>query len=238
MRYVTGSSMAVLVLLVLAPQLRAQYVPSAPPLRDGGGGKAETQADDEVGQPYYVFDDKIHHFSPGGYMPGGDIRVSQSQVCETEPHRGKYCYRVVCDLRQDAWMGIAFLPGGKWTPVLKIDVFEKLGGAKKGDPIVLRFWARSPNGATVQFKVGGIDEDSVQFPVASQWVHLTKDWRKYTLDLTGQDLSGLRAGFMWVINIDNNPRLERPEFCTDDIYFTKVKARPRDTVNEGTLRDE
>lgn len=238
MRHFTRFAVGVLVLLVLAPQLRAQYVPSAPPLRDRGDGKADVQTEDEVGQPYYVFDDKIHHFSPGGYMPGGDIRVSQSQVCESEPHRGKYCYRVVCDLREDAWMGVAFLPGGEWTPVLKIDVSEKLGGVKKGEPVVLRFWGISPNGATVQFKVGGIDEDSVQFPVASQWIRLTNKWQRYTLDLTGQDLSGLRAGFMWVINIDNNPRLERPEFRLDEIYFTKVKARPRDTVNERPFRGE
>jgi hypothetical protein len=35
-------------------------------------GEQRVHTEDEVGRPYFVFDDKIHDFAPGGYMP--DVR--------------------------------------------------------------------------------------------------------------------------------------------------------------------
>jgi len=78
-----------------------------------------------------------------------------------------------------------------------------LTGAKK-----LTFWARGANGGEkiAEFKVGGItgeypDSDSQSMGP----VELTKEWKQYTLDLEGKDLSYIIGGFCFAASKDDNP---------------------------------
>ena len=149
--------------------------------------------DDEVGTPYYVYDDEAHEFAPGGWMLTGDILLSQSVAFEKHPRRGQRCYRAEYQLRLDhPWMAVSFVPGGALEPIQKVNVFKELG-ARPGEPVALRFWARSPDGAIVRFKVGGLDEDTLKGVEPSPWLELGPEWQLYTFNLTGRDLTGVRG---------------------------------------------
>ncbi|MCK9574042.1 MAG: hypothetical protein M0R20_06590, partial [Candidatus Omnitrophica bacterium] len=96
-----------------------------------------------------------------------------------------------------------------------IDAGYNLSKASK-----LTFWAKGAKGGELidDFKVGGIggkfaDSDSV----GTGMVTLNKEWTKYTIDLTGKNISNIIGGFCWVANMDNNPG--GIEFYLDEIKF-------------------
>jgi hypothetical protein len=172
---------------------------------------------------YYIYGEDVDAFLPKGLMPTED-GLAQSAKYAKSPHQGMFCYRAVVDLRNDPWKAVAFLPKGLWRPAEKINVLERIG-ARKGDRIALRYWARSPDRVTIQIKVGGGDGDSMIIPRATKWLALTPDWRMYTLELSGTDLSGLITGLTCVIDREHNPGKEVAEFHLDEVYFTRVHAR-------------
>jgi hypothetical protein len=79
----------------------------------------------------------------------------------------------------------------------------------------------------VQFKVGGVTKgdisDSLAFPIATNWLTLTPDWKRYEIDLTGKDLSSLVGGFLWVCDRAHNEERDI-NFDLDTIYFVRVKG--------------
>src|SRR5947208_3213641 len=77
------------------------------------------------------------------------------------------------------------------------------------DRIVVRFWARSPDGARAQFKVGGGDGDSFEFAAETEWIALGEAWKQYEIDVTKEDLSALRFAFVWVMDRAHNDIKER-----------------------------
>jgi hypothetical protein len=48
-------------------------------------------------------------------------------------------------------------------------------------------------------------------------VVLSKEWRQYTLDLKGKDLSYINGGFCWATNVDVNP--QGATFYLDEIRY-------------------
>jgi len=48
-------------------------------------------------------------------------------------------------------------------------------------------------------------------------VILTNEWRKYTIDLRGRDLSYVSGGFSWSTNVDVNP--DTCMFYLDNIQY-------------------
>ena len=91
-----------------------------------------------------------------------------------------------------------------------------LTGAKK-----LVFWARGEKGGeVVTFKMGGVgmghqypDSDSA----TSDPITLTKDWKEYSMDLTGKDLSHIIGGFSWVGTAKENQ--SNITFYLANIYY-------------------
>ncbi len=84
----------------------------------------------------------------------------------------------------------------------------------------LTFWARGETGneRIEEFKVGGLTGDYPDTDTAMVGpVFLTKDWKKYTIDLRGKDLSYIIGGFAWSTNTDVNP--ESCTFYLDEIKF-------------------
>jgi hypothetical protein len=47
---------------------------------------------------------------------------------------------------------------------------------------------------------------------------LTTSWQLVTIDLTGQDLTHIIGGFVWVANTANNPK--GATFYLDDIVYS------------------
>ncbi|MFC1708595.1 hypothetical protein ACFL2J_00850 [Candidatus Omnitrophota bacterium] len=168
--------------------------------------------------PFYIYADKetiSNHFVASGWM--GDYSDIKLDVGSTDdPYFGLDCVKIdyLNQVSQGArWAGMYWQnPSNNWG---SIDAGFDLSRAAK-----LTFWARGQKGGerVEEFKIGGImgeysDSDSAGIgPVV-----LTKDWKQYTIDLTGKDLSYIIGGFCWSTNIDVNP--EGVTFYLDEIRY-------------------
>ena len=186
----------------------------------------ETRLPDEAGERVYIYKDHglPGDFIPAGYMPDGR-GLSQNTSQTDSPHTKPHCIRSFVGFSDSPWVGMYFLLDEKWEPVRSFNLFDELK-AKQGDPIKCRFWARSKEGASVQFKVGGIThgriDDSLRIPVSTRYTKLTPDWKMYEMDLTGKDVSSLVGGFLWVADRGHNRKANQISFDLDTIYFVKV----------------
>ncbi|MBN2119883.1 MAG: hypothetical protein JW734_02350 [Candidatus Omnitrophica bacterium] len=172
----------------------------------------------KIGFPFYVYADGSsldNHYIPSGYMGDfGDVRINVNY--KGSAYSGSSCMKVVytAEGTQGArWSGIYWQnPVNNWG---SRDGGFDLSGATK-----LTFWAKGENGGEriEEFKMGGImgeysDSDSAGIgPVV-----LTKDWKQYTIDLRGKDLSYVIGGFCWTTNADVNP--EGATFYLDEIKY-------------------
>lgn len=182
-----------------------------------------TTSEITINFPFYVYadvDSLDNHFSPSGWMPataGRDLKVETKNT--VLPYSGKTCIRIEYkDNSKTGWAGIYWQqPASNWggTP----DAGYNLQGAKK-----LTFWARGEKGGETinEFKVGGISSgEYIDSDTASVGpIQLSKDWKKYEIDLQGKDLSYIIGGFAWATNNEiNNP--EGIVFYLDEIKYEK-----------------
>lgn len=169
-----------------------------------------------VSVPFSVWvetDSPDNHFYPTGWM--GDLSsIILDDECTENPYSGKTCIKIkyqpkITDINK--WVGIYFqFPMNNWGEYPGY----KIKGAKK-----LTFWARGEKGGEkAEFKVGGINrypyknsekpyEDSFG-PILTKpnIIKLTKEWKKYEIDLIGENLDNVIGGFCWVTNIYQNPK--------------------------------
>lgn len=156
-----------------------------------------------------------NHYCPSGWMGDyGDIKLNESWT--ENPASGKSCIKITytAEGKQGAsWAGIYWQwPPNNWGS--RKGGFD-LKGAKK-----LTFLAHGEKGGEeiLEFKIGGItgeysDSDSAGIGP----VKLTKEWKQYTIDLRGLDLSYISGGFCWVTNFMANP--DGCTFYLDDIKY-------------------
>ncbi|MFH1282491.1 MAG: hypothetical protein ABII27_02385 [bacterium] len=167
---------------------------------------------------FYVYSDKDarkNHYFPSGHM--GDFKdIKVDEGCKMNPQSGSTCIKITYlpNASQGAkWAGVYWQnPANNWGT--RPGGFD-LTGAKR-----VVFWARGENGGEVisEFKIGGItgeyaDSDSMAIPE----IELTKEWKQYTIDLDGVDLSYISGGFVWAAELESNP-----DGCTvylDNIYY-------------------
>ncbi len=161
--------------------------------------------------PAYVYreaGDRESWFA-SGYM-GDTGAIVMNGGCTEQPRSGKTCMKVTFS-KNDGWGGVFWQdPPNDWGDGQ--GGFD-LTGAKK-----LTFWARGKNGGEmVKFGFGGIGKDKRFFDTAGGEVQLTlgKDWKQFTLDLAGKDLTRIKSGFMWVASGQGKP----VEFYLDDIVY-------------------
>ncbi len=170
-------------------------------------------------QPFYVYSDKsarANHYIPSGFMPNGEC-LKFDDEWDRDCHLGKTCvkiiYDVACSKQGQKWSGIYWLnPANNWG--------NRKGGFDLTGAFKFTFWARGENGGeqVEEFKIGGIIGDYPDTDAAMIGpVILTKDWRKYTIDLRGKDLSYISGGFSWATNVDVNP--ESCIFYLDEMKF-------------------
>lgn len=178
--------------------------------------KAESKKAEEI--PFYVYADSSspkNHFIPSGWMGDyGDIKLETTS--KEDPYLGDTCIKVIYNGKatQGArWAGMYWQnPANNWG---NVDKGFDLSKATK-----LTFWARGAKGGEriEEFKMGGImGEFSDSDGAAIGPVILTKEWKQYTVDLKGKDLSFIIGGFCWATNIDVNP--EGATFYLDEIKY-------------------
>lgn len=171
-------------------------------------------------------------FHPAGWM-GDAVSVDRQgkprymflEISFEAPHSPPTCYKLGYKPGPESWAAIAWqhLPGGA---KLNFGDYPGLNLNGRGYRQV-SVWARGlrdKNGLLpkVQFKAGGHTDPAkpyqASFEVAGDFVTLTEDWRQYTLDLRGRNLSQVIAAFVVVIRaLDVGP--EGAIFYLDDIEY-------------------
>lgn len=181
------------------------------------------KAESGVNFPFYVYSDSgslDNHYIPSGWMPATaarDLRLDTNW--KNYPFSGDSCIRVEYkNTSGTRWAGIYWQhPANNWGSAP--DAGFDLQGATK-----LTFWARGDKGNEVinEFKIGGISSgDYIDSDSASAGpIQLSDEWKQYSIDLTGRDLSYIIGGFAWATNIDvNDP--EGVVFYIDEIKYEK-----------------
>ncbi|MFZ5801437.1 MAG: hypothetical protein ACOY3D_08730 [Candidatus Omnitrophota bacterium] len=169
-------------------------------------------------KPFDVYTDKAsphNHYIPSGWM--GDVSdITFNDIWTDSPHSGSTCIKIVYSNRASngaRWAGLYWQsPANNWG--------SRKGGFDLTGATKLTFWARGENGGEriEEFKLGGITGDYPDSDSAGIGpVILTKDWKQYTIDLRGKDLSYISGGFCWATNLDVNP--DGATFYLDDIVY-------------------
>jgi len=156
-----------------------------------------------------------NHYIPSGYMGDySDITIDQASF--DNPHGGTTAIKVVykTDMSQGArWAGVYWQnPANNWG--------DRQGGYDLTGATKLTFWARGEEGTEIirEFKMGGISGAYPDTDTASIGpIVLTKEWKQYTIDLEGMDLSYIIGGFCWVASSLDNP--QGAVFYLDDIIY-------------------
>jgi hypothetical protein len=170
-------------------------------------------------EQFYVYKDKGYpnHFAASGFMPDGRcVSINDAWVdnCQGSESCIQANFDRDCTATSTGWAGVFWLePANNWGDVKG---GYNLTGAKK-----LVFWARGEKGGeVVTFKMGGVgmghpypDSDGA----SSQPITLTKDWKEYSIDLTGKDLSHIIGGFAFVGTAKENQN--NITFYLKNIYY-------------------
>ena len=168
--------------------------------------------------PFIVFRDNINtdHFVLSGFMPTGNcIKVNKAweDNCKLNQRCFKITYDVTCSNQDQGWAGAYWLqPANNWG--------NQKGGYNLTGAKRLVFWARGEQGGEVidSFKMGGVAGNYPDSDTAGIGpITLTKEWKQYTIDLTGKDLSYVVGGFAWTAITQTNPK--SITFYLDDIYY-------------------
>ncbi len=181
--------------------------------------KVATTVKNEAYKPFYVYADKgsrDNHYVPSGFMPNGEC-VTFTDTWLEGCHLGSTCmkieYDVECSRLNQKWAGIYWLnPPNNWG--------SKKGGFDLTGATKLTFWAKGKEGGEQiqEVTMGGItgnypDSDTALIgPII-----LSDQWKKYTIDLRGKDLSYISGGFAWTTSEDVNE--ENCTFYIDEVRY-------------------
>lgn len=169
-------------------------------------------------KPFPVYTDESspdNHFASTGWM-GDYADITLDTAFTVNPHSGSTSIKITYSKMASqgaGWTGVYWQePGNNWG--------NRPGGFDLTGATKLTFWARGDKGGEVikEFKVGGIKgqyPDSTQAGIGP--VTLTQEWKQYTIDLTGKDLSNIIGGFCWATSLDKNP--DGAVFYLDDIRY-------------------
>jgi hypothetical protein len=195
-------------------------------LRDGQGGaatanvslripgeppKADPRRARPATLPLVIYDDRLTDaYAPSGWIGNTDaIRIAPDDT--SNPKSGRFALR--CEyVAGEGFGGIVWQsPANDWG--------DLPGGFDLRSAKRLTFWARGASGGeTVDFSAGVLPPekafgDSARVELKS--VRLTRDWKQYTIDLAGNDMSRIKTGFGW----STAGRGEATVFFLDQIQY-------------------
>ena len=149
-------------------------------------------------------------YIPAGWM--GDAKaIKVNPAWGENPHSGKTSMR--CDFEADkGWGGVVWQnPAGDWGD--RGGGYD-LTGAKK-----LTFWARGEKGGeAVNFEFGTLAPPKKFTDTGKgklEKITLTKEWKRYEIDVSTQDLTRIKTGFVWTVASPGQP----VTFYLDDIRW-------------------
>jgi len=184
----------------------------------GGGAAANVpiKVDGPAGQvrvklPLAVYaDGSSSPWVPSGWMGTHDALTMDAE-CTDSPHTGEHCLKFVYD-EPGMWVGVAWQhPANDWG--------ELPGGFDLTGATRLTFWARGKEGGeTIDFALGILGTDKPYHDTAKaerKGVELKREWKRYSIDLDGEDLSRIKTPFVWTLDGHGRP----VTFYLDDIRF-------------------
>lgn len=171
---------------------------------------------DEVAYVYVDAGSRLNHYIPSGWMGDfGDLKVG-TNVKEGAYKGASIKIQYSAERKQGAgWTGIYWqMPANNWG--------DKKGGYDLSKYKTLSFMARGVKGGEVidKFMIGGITgqmEEGDSDGADTGQVELTKQWKRYEINLDKKDLTHIIGGFGFVLNSDTNPG--GATFYIDEIKF-------------------
>lgn len=163
--------------------------------------------------------DVATRYVASGWMGDGEKGtqfVNLNEAYQENPKTGPICLKIAYTIGPQNWAGVYWLnKPNNWGDNPGEDL-SKLAYSK------VSFWARGDNGGEiVEFKAGGVNAKGKKyrdsFEVTTGKVRLEKDWRRYEIDLHGQNLSSVIGFFCWVAAGTANP--SGCTFYLDDIQY-------------------
>lgn len=165
--------------------------------------KAQSSVSEKLPFIVYREPNRERHFNPSGQIgDAGDLTLVDQ--CPRKAKDGEYCIRIDYSAKGSAslkWAGVYWLePDFNFGSVP--DTGYNLRAAAR-----LTFWARGEKGSEcISVKAGGVTgefPDSFNLPLTN--VKLTRFWKKYSIPLTGQDLTYVIGGFYVGFTQNENP---------------------------------
>lgn len=161
--------------------------------------------------PLVVYDESAHDmpFAPSGWM-GDTAGLVVDFESKDNPKKGKSCAKVTFN-SPTGWAGIAcqFPPNDWGDQPQGLD----LTGAKR-----LVFWMRGAQGGEkIKIEMGILKQDKKFFDSASGGLEatLTNEWKQFTIDLSGKNLSRIKTGFVFTVTGSGKPQT----LYIDDVRF-------------------
>ncbi|HIE28042.1 TPA: hypothetical protein EYP66_12220 [Candidatus Poribacteria bacterium] len=158
--------------------------------------------------------DVTAYYIPSGFMGDGE-QITLNDAYREDPHSPPICTKITYKIGPKGWGGFYYqYPEHNWGDLPGYSI----QGAKK-----VTFWAKGLEGdEVVEFKAGGIRDFTKKhqdsFLVSLGRVALTRTWKQYEIDLSGQDLSKVIGAFVWVASRAANPK-GHLTFYLDDIRY-------------------
>jgi outer membrane protein OmpA-like peptidoglycan-associated protein len=195
--------------------LRSGSAPAAPPARSASSASAAFKA-------FALYTDKTprhSHYVPSGYM--GDSDLTMSGAYTNTPTGEGPCLRVNYHATgPKGWAGIYWQdPANNWGDVPGKAGYDLRGASR------LSFWARGETGGerVHEFRVGGIVGQYPDSDVATlSNIRLTREWKKYSIDLGKKDLRHIIGGFGFFVNKAESPG--GSTFYLDDLLFEAAEG--------------
>ena len=155
---------------------------------------------------FAIYTDRVprhSHYAPSGYMGDSDLTLSGAYVDTPYGAQGP-CVRINYKAEgAKGWAGLYWQdPANNWGDAQGKTGYD-LRGAEK-----LTFWARGENGGERihEFRVGGIVGQYPDSDVANlSSIKLSREWKKYTIDLRKKDLRHIIGGFAFMVLKAENP---------------------------------
>ena len=149
-------------------------------------------------------------YIPSGWMGNTDA-LEYDDGCTDKPHGGSTCIKVTYNA-ESKWAGIVWQsPADDWG--------DEPGGYDLTGAKQLSFWARGDKGGeVVEFKMGIIAKNKPYHDTSSAAlgkVKLDKDWKQFTIDLSGKNLKCIKTGFVFSVAGKKEPIT----FYIDDIKY-------------------
>ncbi len=146
-------------------------------------------------------------YAPSGWM-GATENIEYENCCTDNP-RGTTCIKFT--LTEGEWAGVVWqYPANDWGD---IPDGLNLTAARR-----LTFWARGERGGEqVEFKMGVLGRDKPYPDSGSAGVttRLSKQWKQYSVALSGKNLKCIKTGFSWSLR----GRSEPVTMYVDDIRY-------------------